>query len=268
MSFYFQMKYFPVIGRSWLVLILVLPLESQLNILRTLPSAKLFCIQDGPKENCFISSFCKGGRFANKFRKSQIRKFADLNNLLDLWTCSKCGTLRICDLRTQSFLWFADFRKSTTTYFFSSLWHTILEFKEQNNKNCLKKRLLELFCESCAVFCENLWICTLVMKICRFVICGLVLVRICGFAIAEWTHKNVDLRFADFSKNFKSFLAHLCLLDLETGGMERMWQKTCLLGGYLVWKTDEYSSLFLVLYILWSQGSFPQSQGEMEGKFI
>jgi hypothetical protein len=28
--------------------------------------------------------FIKGGRSANKFRKSQIRKFADLNNYLDL----------------------------------------------------------------------------------------------------------------------------------------------------------------------------------------
>ncbi len=54
------------------------------------------------------------------FRKSQIRKFADLNNLLDLRTFRKCGNLRICDfcqfcdlqicnlricdLRTQAFI--------------------------------------------------------------------------------------------------------------------------------------------------------------------
>jgi hypothetical protein len=34
--------------------------------------------------------------FRNKVQ--QIRKFADLNNLLDLSTFRKCGTLRICDL--------------------------------------------------------------------------------------------------------------------------------------------------------------------------
>jgi hypothetical protein len=39
------------------------------------------------------------GHSANKFRKSQIRKFADLNNLLDLPTFRKCDTLR-----SQSFL--------------------------------------------------------------------------------------------------------------------------------------------------------------------
>jgi hypothetical protein len=36
----------------------------------------------------------KGGWSANKFRISQIHKFADLNNVLDLRTFSKCGTLR------------------------------------------------------------------------------------------------------------------------------------------------------------------------------
>ncbi len=60
---------------------------------------------------------CKGGRSTNKFHKSQIRKLANLPNLLDLRTFRKCGIFRfatcepnifyglqICDLRTQ-FLW-------------------------------------------------------------------------------------------------------------------------------------------------------------------
>ncbi len=34
---------------------------------------------------------CKSGRYASKFRKSQIRNFADLHNLLDLQTFRKCG---------------------------------------------------------------------------------------------------------------------------------------------------------------------------------
>jgi hypothetical protein len=46
----------------------------------------------------------KGGRSAKNFSKSQIRKFADLNNLLDLRKFRKCDTSRPCDLRTQSFL--------------------------------------------------------------------------------------------------------------------------------------------------------------------
>jgi hypothetical protein len=40
-----------------------------------------------------------GGRSANKFRIQQIRKCADLNNLLDARTCQtvcKCCTLWIC----------------------------------------------------------------------------------------------------------------------------------------------------------------------------
>jgi hypothetical protein len=33
-----------------------------------------------------------------------VQEFADLNNLLDLQTFRKCGTLRICDLRIQFFV--------------------------------------------------------------------------------------------------------------------------------------------------------------------
>jgi capsid portal protein len=35
------------------------------------------------------------GQSANLFRKLQIRKFADINNLVDL-RFRKCGTLRVC----------------------------------------------------------------------------------------------------------------------------------------------------------------------------
>jgi hypothetical protein len=48
-----------------------------------------------------VSTTIKGGRSANKFRKKKIRKFADLNNLIDLRTFRKCGTLRIFDVWTQ-----------------------------------------------------------------------------------------------------------------------------------------------------------------------
>jgi hypothetical protein len=51
-------------------------------------------------EQCKI--YCCG-RSGNKFRRSQIRKFTEINNSLDLWTFRKCGTLRIYDLWTQSF---------------------------------------------------------------------------------------------------------------------------------------------------------------------
>jgi hypothetical protein len=46
------------------------------------------------------------------YANCKIRKFADVNNLLVLWTFRKCGTLQICNLRTQSFLPFADSKLS------------------------------------------------------------------------------------------------------------------------------------------------------------
>ncbi len=39
----------------------------------------------------FMGEISKGGQSANKFRKSQNRKCADLNYLLDLRTFRKCG---------------------------------------------------------------------------------------------------------------------------------------------------------------------------------
>jgi hypothetical protein len=45
----------------------------------------------------------KGGRSANNFRKWQIHKLADLNNLLDLPTFRKCDSLRICGYRYTIF---------------------------------------------------------------------------------------------------------------------------------------------------------------------
>jgi hypothetical protein len=44
-----------------------------------------------------------GGGSAIKFRKSQIRKLADLNSCLDLRTFRKCDNFRICDLQTIDF---------------------------------------------------------------------------------------------------------------------------------------------------------------------
>jgi hypothetical protein len=55
------------------------------------------------KEMSFLIT--KGGWSASKFRKSQIHKFVDINNVLDLRTFSKCGTLRICNFQTQFFLY-------------------------------------------------------------------------------------------------------------------------------------------------------------------
>ncbi len=71
------------------------------------------------KEEGSLSAFCNisacsytvvvcyfnyiGGRSANKFRKLQMRKFADLHFMLFLRTFRKCDTLQICDLRTKYF---------------------------------------------------------------------------------------------------------------------------------------------------------------------
>jgi hypothetical protein len=62
------------------------------------------------------AAIIKGGRSAYKFRKSQICEIADLNNLLDLRIIRKWGTLRICALLTEYFLWVAVFRKSANKY--------------------------------------------------------------------------------------------------------------------------------------------------------
>jgi hypothetical protein len=64
---------------------------SQLSMTRIRPFRKVFGALQTIKKP-------KGGRSANKFRKSQIRKFAELNYFLDLRTFRECDSLRICDL--------------------------------------------------------------------------------------------------------------------------------------------------------------------------
>ncbi len=58
------------------------------------------------KESLYV--LLKARRSANLFCKSQLRKFAVLINLSFMRSFRKCDILRICDLRTQTFLWFAD----------------------------------------------------------------------------------------------------------------------------------------------------------------
>jgi hypothetical protein len=59
--------------------------------------------EDGYHHPCNKFHLCVskvgGPQRSSANRKSQIRKFADLNNLLDLRTFRKCCTVRICDLR-------------------------------------------------------------------------------------------------------------------------------------------------------------------------
>ncbi len=80
-----------------------------------------------------------GGRSANNFRQSQIRKFADSNNLLDLPTFRKCDSLRICDLRTNLFM-ICGLETSANTHFFSlKIKHIILLHKFVRHKNRFKR---------------------------------------------------------------------------------------------------------------------------------
>ncbi len=46
----------------------------------------------------------KGGQCANKFYESQIRKLADLPNLLGLWTFCKCGKVLFSRSTTENIL--------------------------------------------------------------------------------------------------------------------------------------------------------------------
>jgi hypothetical protein len=71
-----------------------------------------------PLNAIFICLTDKGERSANKLRISQIRKYADINNLLDLRTFHKIDTVRIYDLRTQSC---CDLRPQVRKYILFSL---------------------------------------------------------------------------------------------------------------------------------------------------
>jgi hypothetical protein len=64
----------------------------QLNVLYTVVASSTI--------NMLLYVKLKGGQSVNNIRKS-----ADLNNLLDLRSFRKRGTLRICDLQTQLFFW-------------------------------------------------------------------------------------------------------------------------------------------------------------------
>ncbi len=50
-------------------------------------------------------------------RKSQIRKFADLQKLLHLSTLRKCDKMRIGNLWTQAFMRFADLQYADQIFF-------------------------------------------------------------------------------------------------------------------------------------------------------
>ncbi len=117
-------------------------------------------------------------------------------NLLDLWTCRKCGTLRICDLRTQSFFVICRLTSASPQI------HIFSPYKywtECSNSNLYKiNQLLGLLWDRVVHYfggiCEFV-INRLIIKIYGFAICGLATVRylricesgmsprICGFAI-------------------------------------------------------------------------------------
>ncbi len=77
-------------------------------------SANLPLLGLPPSVSSNIYILCKGGQPANKFRKVQIRKFADLKNLLDLgrW---QFANLPFLDPKYS--LWFADLRSADSIQF-------------------------------------------------------------------------------------------------------------------------------------------------------
>ncbi len=74
---------------------------------RSSPQTKIFCPLVASITDWLRLSYRQRGAVRNKFRKSQILKFADLNFFLDLRTFRKCGNLRICNLWT---IYFCDLR--------------------------------------------------------------------------------------------------------------------------------------------------------------
>ncbi len=141
------------------------------------------------------------GRSANKFRQPQIRK---------------CGTLRICGMRTQSIfvicgLKTPQVRKYILFFLTNIVCHALIQL--YNVKIVLKRRLLGLFWDSGVLYFE---------EICEFAICGLIMkiIKIWGFAICRLAQlKTLQIcdsgmsprmsRFAFFVFKKKSFLAHV-----------------------------------------------------------
>ncbi len=113
--------------------------------------------------------FNKGKWPTNEFRKSQIRNFPDLN-LIDLQTFRKCGTSRMCDLRTQ-FLWFADLKLPQVlkkhTYSLQIFSSVLCSHFNLYIKRVTRTTFRTVLIQSCAVFCRNL-ICGFIIKICGF----------------------------------------------------------------------------------------------------
>jgi hypothetical protein len=103
-------------------------------------------------------------------------------NLLDLRALRKCDSLRICDLRTLSFLRFAGLKlqQSAKTYF--------SPFNITDNSNVDETQKIVLV-QSSVVFCRNLRICDLLVNQKNLQIYDLQ---------TGTTKKIADLRFAGF----------------------------------------------------------------------
>ncbi len=103
----------------------------------------------------------KGGRSASKFRKSQVRKFADLI-FLDSRTFRKCGNLRICvcgpnyfcGLKTSAYSQMHSFKFKDDFWLLEQFWDSVTwHFVEEANPSGSGSESL--------LFIFNLWICDL-----------------------------------------------------------------------------------------------------------
>ncbi len=145
---------------------------------------------------CRLKTKC--GRSANKFCKLQIRKFANLNNLLHLRTFRNCGTLRICDLWPNLFYLFTDLNLPQVRKYIIFLLTNIdimIWFKFVHKKTCTKTTFKAVLIHSCAEFCSlRISDLRIYHKTCRFVICGLAQLR-----NSQTCHSGMSPSFCGFA---------------------------------------------------------------------
>ncbi len=167
---------------------------------------------------------CKNGRSAGKFRKAQIRKFADLKNLLCSRTFRKCGDLWfticrpiifvicrfvicgpsfICGLQTSANPKKHNF--SPCKYRLKILWFKIFtRWKMAVKKPNFVKEVLR--CTICGLAIGGLKQ-QRNMRICGFAICGQAHLRYLQICNCGMSQQFADLKFADFKIKLD---AHLC----------------------------------------------------------
>jgi hypothetical protein len=95
-------------------------------------------------------------RSAIKFRKYANPQICGRKILLDLRTSANMTVMRICDLRIQSFLWFADLILPQVSKHICTSLLTNIAYNALLYKKSLQRRLLELIRDKVVQYLRNL----------------------------------------------------------------------------------------------------------------